>query len=71
MGASNLDMRSFVLNNEVNTFIYDTETAQQCKEIFLQDQEESTQIHLEEWLRERRWYENFFSRFMRLFYRML
>ena len=71
VGASNLDMRSFVLNNEVNTFIYDTETAQQCKEIFLMDQNESTQIHLEEWLRERRWYESFFSRFMRLFYRML
>lgn len=71
VGASNLDMRSFVLNNEVNTIIYDTQTALHCKEVFLADERECQEIQLAQWLQERRWYENFFSRFMRLFYRML
>ena len=32
-------------------FIYDAETALEMKEIFLQDQRESTQIFLKNWVR--------------------
>ena len=36
-------------NFEVNAFMYDMETALQMREIFLQDQRESTQIFLKSW----------------------
>ena len=36
-------------NFEVNAFMYDVETALEMKEIFLQDQRESTQIFLKNW----------------------
>lgn len=71
IGASNLDMRSFALNNEVNTFVYDRETALACKEIFLKDQGDMDELHLADWKKSRRWYEILFSRFMRLFFRLL
>lgn len=44
VGSTNLDFRSFEHNFEVNAFMYDMETALQMREIFLQDQRESTQI---------------------------
>ena len=40
-----------VHNFEVNAFMYDVETALEMKEIFLQDQRESTQIFLKNWVR--------------------
>ncbi len=49
VGSTNLDFRSFEHNFEVNAFIYDMETALQMKEIFLEDQRESTQIYLKSW----------------------
>ena len=48
VGSTNVDFRSFEHNFEVNAFMYDVETALEMKEIFLQDQRESTQIFLEE-----------------------
>ena len=71
IGASNLDMRSFVINNEVNTFIYDHQTALECKEIFLSDQQRIHEWTLEEWLRSRTLGQELGSRFMRLLYREL
>ena len=71
IGASNLDMRSFTLNNEVNSFIYDRETALSCKEIFLSDQTRGVELQEKTWQISRKWYEKLFSRFMRLFYRVL
>lgn len=71
IGASNLDMRSFNLNNEINTVVYDRETALACKAIFLGDQGAVEELHLQPWLAERKWYDSLFSRFMRLFYRLL
>lgn len=44
VGSTNVDFRSFEHNFEVNAFMYDVETALEMKEIFLQDQRESTQI---------------------------
>lgn len=51
VGSTNVDFRSFKLNFEVNAFMYDVETALEMKEIFLQDQRESTQIFLKNWVR--------------------
>lgn len=44
VGSTNVDFRSFEHNFEVNAFIYDTETALQMREIFLQDQRECVQV---------------------------
>ncbi len=49
VGSANLDFRSFEHNFEVNAFIYSADTAVQMKEIFLQDQRESTQVFLKNW----------------------
>lgn len=47
IGTTNMDVRSFKLNFEINTFIYDTETAKELERIFIKDLEESEQITLE------------------------
>ena len=49
VGSTNVDFRSFEHNFEVNAFIYDTETALQMREIFLQDQRECQQLSLRAW----------------------
>lgn len=40
VGSANFDIRSFRLNFEVNTVIYDPKTAKEYEEIFLRDQED-------------------------------
>ena len=49
VGSTNVDFRSFEHNFEVNAFIYDTETALQMREIFLQDQRQCRQLSLRAW----------------------
>lgn len=49
VGSTNFDFRSFEHNFEINAFIYDTETALQMREIFLQDQRECQQVLLKNW----------------------
>ncbi len=49
VGSTNMDFRSFEHNFEINSFIYGTETALLMKEIFLQDQRDSTQLSLKVW----------------------
>lgn len=56
VGSTNVDFRSFEHNFEVNAFIYDTETALQMREVFLQDQRASVQLSLKRWLK-RPWYQ--------------
>ena len=60
VGASNLDWRSFFVNYEINTIIYDRETTVDGKEIFLSDAMQAQEVKSGSW-----------CRFMRLFYRML
>lgn len=60
VGASNLDWRSFYVNYEINTIIYDRETAVDGKEIFLSDTMQAQEVKNGSW-----------GRFMRLFYRLL
>ena len=51
VGSTNMDFRSFEHNFEINSFIYDTETALLMKEIFLHDQRDSVQISYKVWMR--------------------
>jgi len=50
VGTANLDFRSLETNFEVNAMIYDEETAQTLCRHFLEDQEESKEVILEEWI---------------------
>lgn len=44
LGTSNTDIRSFILDFEINAFIYDTDFSQQCYDIFINDMEISTLV---------------------------
>ena len=50
IGTANLDFRSLETNFEVNAMIYDEETAQILTDQFLEDQEKSSEVVLEEWI---------------------
>ena len=71
IGASNLDMRSFHLNNEVNTFVHDKETALTCKGIFLSDMDQAEELNLPQWKENYTWFQSLLSSFLRMFYRLL
>ena len=49
IGTSNLDIRSFKLNFEVNAFIYDDKISKQQEEIFFKDQEDCRLVTQEEY----------------------
>lgn len=49
IGTSNLDIRSFKLNFEVNAFIYDDKISKQQEEIFFKDQDDCKLVTQEEY----------------------
>ena len=49
IGSTNLDIRSFEQDFEINAFIYDVGMANKMREIFLSDEEECRFVSLEEW----------------------
>ena len=51
VGSSNLDMRSFLHNNEVNAVVVGTDFGQRLEQVFRRDQANSTELHLESWRR--------------------
>ena len=51
IGATNLDERSFRINNEMSTLLYGREVALACKEIFLADARNTVPVTLAEWER--------------------
>jgi len=51
IGTTNIDIRSFSLNFEVNAFIYDTESSRKYGEIFRKDMELSDEIKYDEFMR--------------------
>jgi cardiolipin synthase len=57
VGSTNLDLWSFLRNDEVNTVILGQDFALEMEAMFAKDLEDSKQVHLEEWkkrgLRER------------------
>lgn len=66
IGSANFDVRSFEQNLEVEAFIYNKATAIRAKEIFVEDQNNSTVIVLREWLKRPVWM-RFKESFVRLF----
>lgn len=66
VGSTNLDVRSFEQDFEVNAFIYDKEVARELRDAFLDDMNESTRVSLEQWRKRSRW-EKFKESFARLF----
>lgn len=66
IGTANIDFRSFDINYEVNTYIYDTETAALNKAIFMKDLEMCEEITAESW-KHRSWGRKVSERIMRLF----
>lgn len=69
VGATNLDVRSFTINNEINTFIYDRETATFFRKAFEERLSGSKEWTLESWLASRTIKGMLLSSFVRLFYR--
>src|SRR6266850_3056197 len=51
VGSTNLDHRSFSLNEEVNVVVYDTATAQRLEKVFEQDLANSQQVTYKKWSR--------------------
>ncbi len=66
IGSANLDFRSFAINYEVNSYIYDEETARMNKGIFMYDLRQCHELTLTEW-NKRPWHSRFLESFMRLF----
>ena len=66
IGSANLDFRSFSINYEVNSYIYDEQTALMNKGIFIHDIRQCRELTLDEWT-DRPWYSRIIESFMRLF----
>lgn len=66
IGSANIDNRSFNLNYEVNTYIYDEETALRNKEIFLEDLTLCKEVTLDEF-KAVPWYRRFWQKLLGLF----
>ena len=49
IGSTNLDVRSFEQDFEINAFIYDSNLAVHMKEIFLRDQDDCSWVTAEQW----------------------
>lgn len=54
VGSTNVDIRSYELDFEVNAFIYDEDLAIKARDIFLEDEKDSEMITLESWQRRSR-----------------
>jgi len=61
VGSTNLDHRSFSLNEELNVAIYDVDTAQRLERVFEDDLRNSRQVKYEDWN-----HRGFASRFLEL-----
>ena len=66
IGSANIDSRSFGINYEINTYIYDEEAALMNKAIFEEDLKQCRELTIEEWSR-RPWYKRLLESVIRLF----
>ena len=55
IGSSNLDMRSFLHNDEVNAIVISRDTAQRMEEVFQRDQQSARAVELKSWERRSLW----------------
>lgn len=56
IGTCNLDHRSFDLNFEINAFVYDQEFAQQMRDMFYRDAQDSLKLDLTRWNKRSKWH---------------
>jgi len=61
VGTANIDIRCFSLNYEVNGFIYNTEFAIKCRDIFLDDIKDCTIFDMETYSNRGLWKKNYES----------
>lgn len=66
VGSTNMDLWSFLRNDEVNAVVIDKDFAEKMEELFVMDLRESDRVHLEEW-QNRPLIEQFLEWFARLF----
>jgi cardiolipin synthase A/B len=55
IGSSNLDMRSFLHNDEVNAIVISRDTARRMEEVFQHDQQAARPVELKAWERRSLW----------------
>ena len=65
IGTANFDMRSFMINYEMNTMIYDSKFSLECKETFLNDIHDSTELSYDQY-QKRSWLQKLRESFWRL-----
>nr|MBP7181163.1 cardiolipin synthase [Dysgonamonadaceae bacterium] len=66
IGSANFDVRSFEQNFEVEAFVYSSETGNEAREIFIEDQRECVQLSIKEWIKRPR-RKRFLESLLRLF----
>ncbi|MGM9748640.1 MAG: phospholipase D-like domain-containing protein, partial [Candidatus Cryptobacteroides sp.] len=66
IGSANFDHRSLDLSYEINSYIYDRDTAVECRDIFMRDTASCKEVTLEEWLK-RPWYKKILEPILQLF----
>jgi cardiolipin synthase len=49
IGSTNMDLWSFLRNNEVNAVILSADFADQMEQLFMKDLRDSGEVHLERW----------------------
>src|SRR5919106_1653359 len=62
VGSTNLDNRSFALNEEINLIVYDTTVAGRLEKVFAEDLKHSKRLTYEAW-KSRPWKEKFLEFF--------
>ena len=55
IGSANLDMRSFLHNDEVNAIVISRDTAVRMEQVFLRDQQAARPVELDRWKRRSIW----------------
>ncbi len=55
IGSANLDMRSFVHNDEVNAIVISRDTAVRMEQVFQRDQQAARPVELDRWKRRSVW----------------
>ncbi|WP_274310367.1 cardiolipin synthase [Solibacillus daqui] len=55
IGTTNIDVRSFSLNFEINALIYDSDIAMQCRQLFEQDQQDCFEMTNERFAQRTTW----------------
>ena len=49
VGSANLDIRSFIHNDEINAVVVSSDFAEQMEELFVDDLKQATEVRLDEW----------------------